>query len=132
MSIDLSPPSTAEPITPARLNALRAVAARARTPLERAVRDLVREVDRMRAQAALRPYVRPTQRQLEVLLGAANGEQVRDTAARLSLTTDCVRTHRHHAYRRMRARNSTHAVALAMAAGMIRPGQIRLPGGELP
>lgn len=67
-----------------------------------------------------------TRQQLAVLVGVANGESIKETAARLWLSCGTVRCHRAGAYRRLGARNGAgHAVALAMAAGLIRPEQVR-------
>ncbi|WP_086746175.1 helix-turn-helix transcriptional regulator [Streptomyces scabiei] len=59
--------------------------------------------------------------QLAVLVGAALGEQPEETAARLELALGTVKTARQRAIRNLGARSITHAVALAVAAGWIRP-----------
>lgn len=61
--------------------------------------------------------------QLAVLVGAARGERPEDTAARLQLTLGTVKNARARCLRRLGAHTVTHAVALAVTAGWIRPGQ---------
>ncbi|WP_159057216.1 helix-turn-helix domain-containing protein [Streptomyces scabiei] len=61
--------------------------------------------------------------QLAVLVGAAIGERPEETAARLDLALGTIRSTRARALDRLGALNITHAVALAVAAGWIRPQQ---------
>jgi len=60
-------------------------------------------------------------RQKEILALIAAGAETPRIAAELSLSEATVKTHVRDAIRRLRARNRTHAVALAMAAGLIAP-----------
>lgn len=60
---------------------------------------------------------------LAVVEAAAAGDSVEDTARRLSLAYDTVKTHRQRAVSRLQARSVSHAVALCVAAGWITPGQ---------
>lgn len=71
-----------------------------------------------------------TSAELKVLAGAAAGETPRETAARLHLAHDTVRTQRQLAQKRLDARSIPHAVALAVAGGWISGEQ--LTGGTAP
>ncbi|WP_405399248.1 helix-turn-helix transcriptional regulator [Streptomyces microflavus] len=53
-----------------------------------------------------------TPRMRDVLIGIAAGEQMTDTARRLSLSRDTVRAHRRRLFHQLGARNGAHAVAL--------------------
>jgi DNA-binding CsgD family transcriptional regulator len=66
-------------------------------------------------------YARPTltSRQIEVLRGAATGETRAETAARLWLSVEGVKSHHDKIRLRLRARNVTHAVHLAHQAGLL-------------
>jgi DNA-binding CsgD family transcriptional regulator len=52
-----------------------------------------------------------TERELEILEGAAHGETAQETALRLHLAAETIRRHRTTARRKLRAKNLTHAVA---------------------
>ena len=58
-------------------------------------------------------------RQREVLRLVAEGADVSTIAGELSISEATVRTHLRDALRRLGARNRAHAVALAIAAGLI-------------
>lgn len=60
-----------------------------------------------------------TRRQKEVLTGLASGAALTDIAVELGLTTETVRSHATHLYRRLGARNRAHAVIIAVRAGII-------------
>lgn len=62
--------------------------------------------------------------QLNVLIGAARGELPEETAARLRIAHDTVKTARRRAVMRLEARSVTHAVAIAVTAGWITPEDI--------
>ncbi|MEH0657560.1 hypothetical protein QA860_07390 [Streptomyces stelliscabiei] len=106
--------------------------------LDRARQQLLAEVGRLRHGApsrddreVRRAAVRAAQRhavdcplgtsQLAVLVGAALGERPEQTAARLELALGTIRSARNRAIHLLGARSITHAVALAVAAGWIRP-----------
>jgi len=59
--------------------------------------------------ANLTPAVR------DVLLGAARGESVAETAARRVVSPETVKTQRRYAIAELGARNMTHAVALELS-----------------
>lgn len=65
-----------------------------------------------------------TRRELEVLRLAANGNTTAAMARWLGITPDAVNTRLRSVYRKLGARDRTHAVALAMARGLIRPEEI--------
>jgi RNA polymerase sigma factor (sigma-70 family) len=54
-----------------------------------------------------------SEREREILFGAAEGESARETAARLGRSIETVKTHRRHIIDKLDARNMTHAVHLA-------------------
>lgn len=64
--------------------------------------------------------------ELQALAGAARGETSAETARRLGLATRTVDRYRALAAARLGARNTTHAVALAVEARLITAA----PGGE--
>jgi LuxR family transcriptional regulator, quorum-sensing system regulator RaiR len=64
-----------------------------------------------------------TPRLVSVLVGASMGETRAQTAARLHLSPKTVDTERRVAVARLGARNTTHAVAIAVGRGIIRPPQ---------
>lgn len=71
-----------------------------------------------------------TSGQLEAIAAAAAGESPEDTAARLCLSYDTVKSRRQRAVSRLEARNLAHAVALCTAAGWVTAGQTT--GGVAP
>lgn len=62
--------------------------------------------------------------QLAVLAAAAAGENTRDTCRRLLMPYDAIRSRKRRIAAQLGARNTTHAVALAVAAGWITAEQI--------
>ena len=60
-----------------------------------------------------------TDRELQVLHGAALGEKAWQTAARLSLATETVREYRKTATAKLDAPNVTRAVVVAIGAGIV-------------
>ena len=109
--------------------------------LDRARQALLGEVGRLRQQTArpsraeaLAVAARDAERlsdcplsqsQLAAMVAAAAGERPEDTARRLSLSYDTVKSHRHRAMSRLQARSMTHAVALCVSAGWVTARQIR-------
>ncbi|MFG2515999.1 LuxR C-terminal-related transcriptional regulator [Streptomyces sp. NPDC048584] len=69
--------------------------------------------------------------QLEALAAAAHGETIEDTARRLHVTPDTVKSARQRAARRLGAHGMVQAVALAVAAGWI-PVDTPAPDGDTP
>lgn len=68
--------------------------------------------------------------QLSIVAAAAAGETPEETASRLCLSYDTVRSHRRRLLSRLEARSITHAVALCVAAGWVTVGQVT--GGVTP
>jgi DNA-binding CsgD family transcriptional regulator len=66
-----------------------------------------------------------TDRELEVLIGAARGETAGKTARRLGIQLDTVKRHRFRLIHRMAADNIAHAVALAVLARWITEKDLR-------
>lgn len=60
-----------------------------------------------------------SQQQKRVLAGAAQGMLRWEIADMLHISEHTVRNHLHDIHRRLEARNTTHAVALALARGLI-------------
>lgn len=89
----------------------------AKVPRREAIEAAARIADRLR-QCPL------TQAQLAVIAAAAAGESQEDTARRLFISYDTVKSHRQRALLRLHAHNITHAVALCAAAGWVTPQQI--------
>ncbi|GAA2107963.1 hypothetical protein GCM10009802_03460 [Streptomyces synnematoformans] len=101
--------------------------------LDAARRWLVEEVARLRqvmrdlgiSDGAGRPQVSQLhgtdlpQLELKVLAGAAAGEPTPETATRLHLSEDGVKNARRRIAKRLGARNTSHAIALAVGAGLI-------------
>lgn len=65
-----------------------------------------------------------TQQMLAIIAAAAAGEAAEDTARRLCLSYDTVKSHRQRAVLRLHAHNIPHAVAICAAAGWVTPHQI--------
>lgn len=95
--------------------------------LDSARRWLVEEVARLRqtlpgarVTCRIAPLLpRLTERELQVLVGAAVGESQAETAERLRLSVHTIKCHRRRIQRRFGARNFTHVVAITAAAGLI-------------
>lgn len=60
-----------------------------------------------------------TPRLVDVLQALAAGETLGETAARLRLSEDTVKTHRRRLYARLGARTGAHAVAIASGRGLL-------------
>ncbi|MEU2874449.1 LuxR C-terminal-related transcriptional regulator [Streptomyces olivoreticuli] len=73
-----------------------------------------------------KPMVHLTEQQLEILIAIANGESVPMTARRLRVSPNTIRTHRRMAYHQLGVHNAGHAVAVAMAVGLITPAHLFL------
>jgi DNA-binding CsgD family transcriptional regulator len=58
-------------------------------------------------------------REAEILAGAAEGETAIETARRLYLSSETVKSYRKRIIAKLGARNGTHAVALALRAGLL-------------
>lgn len=96
---------------------------------ETAPRDARRDARRDRIAAAARTANRLADcplspSQLQVIAAAAAGESAEDTALRLVLAYDTVRSQRKRAVHRLGARSMTHAVALAVEAGWVTSAQV--------
>lgn len=60
-----------------------------------------------------------TEREEEILAGAAEGETAAQTGARLYLSSETVKSYRKRIIAKLGARNGTHAVALALRTGLL-------------
>jgi len=87
------------------------------TPRREVTAAAARTADRLR-DCPLTPAL------LGIIAAAAAGESQEETARRLCLSYDTVKTHRQRAVMRLEARNVTHAVALCTAAGWVTAQQI--------
>lgn len=65
---------------------------------------------------------RPTARELQVLGLVAQGLRARDIASRLDISIYTAKTHLERARRRLRARSTAHAVAIAYERGWLSAG----------
>ena len=65
-------------------------------------------------------------RETEILAGAAEGETAIETGRRLYLSSETVKSYRKRIIAKLGARNGTHAVALALRAGLL-PLDLRRP-----
>lgn len=61
-----------------------------------------------------------TYRERDVLAGLADGETAEETAARLYLSSETVRSYRKRVIAKLGARNGPHAVAEAYKRGLLR------------
>jgi DNA-binding CsgD family transcriptional regulator len=75
-----------------------------------------------------------TDRETEVLAGAAEGETAAQTGARLFLSSETVKSYRKRIIAKLGARNGTHAVALALRNGLLplarEPQLVRVRSGR--
>jgi two-component system, NarL family, response regulator len=60
-----------------------------------------------------------SERELEVLHAAANGETMEETATRLWLSLETIKSHRRNVIAKLGARNLSHAIALAVRSGLM-------------
>jgi two-component system NarL family response regulator len=60
-----------------------------------------------------------SERELEVLHAAANGETMEETAARLWLSLETIKSHRRNVIAKLGARNLSHAIALSLRSGLM-------------
>jgi DNA-binding CsgD family transcriptional regulator len=61
-----------------------------------------------------------SEREMEILAGAAEGETAAQTGERLYLSAETVKSYRKRVIAKLGARNGTHAVAIAMRTGKLR------------
>lgn len=71
-----------------------------------------------------------TPAQFAAVAAAAAGEPLEDTARRLALSYETVKTNRQRAVARLEARGMTHAVALSLAHGWLLPADVLTESGE--
>lgn len=87
----------------------------------------MKQVDQLTTRVAARvargdkPQLTLSNQRYAVLVGLASGEEVVDTARRLCLSVDTVRTHRRALYKALGVGNGPHAVAVAMGLGILNP-----------
>lgn len=65
-----------------------------------------------------------TDREIKVLTGAACGETANQTGDRLFLASETIREYRKTAIAKLGAKNIAHAVALALASGVVNPERV--------
>jgi len=95
----------------------------ARTPRREVMAAAARTADRM-SGCPLSPA------QLAAVAAAAAGESSEETAGRLCLSYETVKTNRQRALARLEARSMPHAVALVLAHGWLLPGDVLTDGGD--
>jgi DNA-binding CsgD family transcriptional regulator len=81
----------------------------------------------VRAEGQPRAYI--TTRERETLLLAANGHTNRSIAHAMGLKEDTVKTRMIKVRKKLRAADRTHAVAIALAMGLLAPGDVAVPEG---
>jgi DNA-binding NarL/FixJ family response regulator len=86
------------------------------TPLE--VARLSYQIN-VRAAESAKASLRLPPRLFDVLQGLAAGENLCETAKRLCISEDTVKTHRRRLYLRLGAKSGAHAVAIAGRAGLL-------------
>src|SRR5262249_32589073 len=69
---------------------------------------------------ATTPTYELSERERDVLTLVARGMTLAETASRLFLGVETIRTHRKKALRKLKAKNMPHAVALAISRGVIQ------------
>lgn len=69
-----------------------------------------------------------TARELQVLAGAANGQQNAAIGLELGINEDTVKTHMRRVFAVLGARDRAHAVAIALATGLMQVGVVQVPG----
>ncbi|MFF8406980.1 response regulator transcription factor [Streptomyces sp. NPDC015684] len=125
MSVDrLGPPALA------RIRA--SVERNPRHPAAQTIQMLLDEIDRLKTPAALTDWhpdaERPlTRRQMEVLVGTANGESCEQIGPRLGIDPKSVRKHRQAIMRRLGVSSMPTAVAVCLVNGWVPSGALRLP-----
>lgn len=73
---------------------------------------------KVRAARSATSSLRLPPRLFDVLQGLAVGESIGETAQRLCISEDTVKTHRRRLYARLGAKSGPHAVAIAGRAGL--------------
>jgi DNA-binding CsgD family transcriptional regulator len=84
----------------------------------------------VKASQGLRSVLRLTPRLFDTLQGLAAGENLGETAARLNVSEDTLKTHRRRLYKRLGATGGAHAVAIAGSQGLLLPIGVAAPGGR--
>lgn len=80
-------------------------------------------------QRPLEPRAHITRRQVDILRLAANGNTNRAIARQLGVGEETVKTQLQTAYRKLRAKDRTQAVAVALRLGLLLPSDVVLPPG---
>ncbi|WP_137991211.1 hypothetical protein [Streptomyces vilmorinianum] len=131
MTVETAAPTL--PLASSRVSAIRARAARTPgTPEGRAIRDLLGEVNRLRAALA-RAVKQPnplTAGEMAALIGAARAESAQQTGQRLGASHHTIRTQRQHALRRLKANTLAQAVAIACVNGWITHEDLNPKGDQ--
>ncbi|MGQ3551734.1 LuxR C-terminal-related transcriptional regulator [Streptomyces rochei] len=80
-----------------------------------------------RPRRPAQPRAAVTSRQLQILSLAASGYTASQIATRLGIQPSTVHERLHRVYRKLGARNCTHAVAIALTIGLLDADAIELP-----
>lgn len=101
-------------------------------PAARTIRMLLDEIDRLKTRPELEAVDTEadcplTQRQLQILVGTANGLECPAIARELSLCAQTVVKHRQAAMRRLQVRTPAQAVAVCIIRGWLPTGLVQLP-----
>jgi DNA-binding CsgD family transcriptional regulator len=66
------------------------------------------------------PTEKLTSREIEVMTWAARGKTYGEISVLLSIGKDTAKDHMEHARSKLKAKNKTHAIAIAMSLGLIK------------
>lgn len=122
--------AVAEPLNPLRRLAIEAWADRNRhAPQARAIRTLLEEIDRLRAESGPTPEAPCplTSRQLSVIVAMANGRSRKAIARRLGIRECGVDSLRDRAYDTLGVATGPQAVAVCVRRGWIPDDELHLP-----
>ncbi|WP_435244905.1 response regulator transcription factor [Streptomyces tendae] len=123
----------AEPLNRRVLAQLRqSIARNPHAPAARTVRTLLDEIDRLNERSPLELAAPAddcplTARQLQVLIGTANGQECPEIARHLGLSPKTVRKYRIVAMQHLGVRTAAQAVAVCLVRGWFPTGTVRLP-----
>ena len=76
-------------------------------------------LDRLLKGMAKAKEPEPTTRELEILKAIANGMNYQEVAKTMYISVETVKSHLRHLRPKLNAKNTTHAVAIALRRGMI-------------
>jgi DNA-binding CsgD family transcriptional regulator len=66
------------------------------------------------------PTEKLTSREIEIITWAARGKTYGEISVLLSISKDTAKDHMEHARSKLKAKNKTHAIAIALSSGLIK------------